>query len=148
LGQSAHFTQQDVRAWSGLAKRQFSRWQEPAQWLPQCMVRRTSEQRGCRRIEDRDEVLRVDTQNGVERGIDYGSQPGSALPQFLVAFPQCLGAGLQGLALGQQRPLINHGADEAVVLRLAIVDAGNVHVTAQDPIGTGQEPQFIELAGA
>ena len=68
--------------------------------------------------------------------------------QLFVAPAQRSSALLQGAPLGQQRPLVDDGADEVRQLVFAVVNACDVQVARKNTRRTGQEYHLARLAGA
>ena len=130
-GAAHHFAQ--LRMAGDVAIRQGVRsiGQKIGQGAAECLLCGALKNRGRRRVEDNDLVIFVHTQNRIQRRVDDGSQPGFALQQLLVALLQCLGAKFQRVALGQQRPLVNDGANEPGQVAQGVVYQGNVQIARE-----------------
>ncbi len=109
-------------------------------------VGRGALEQGCgRRVEDGDALVLVHADDGVQRGVDDGLQAALAGVQLGVALLQGRGAVLQCAALGHQRALVHHGAEELPLLRCAIglggLDARDVQVArdARVPVADGEQ---------
>jgi hypothetical protein len=86
-------------------------------------------------VENSDGAVCIDANNCVQRRIDDGGQPRLALVKFLVAL-RSAGAGLQGLTLGEQRSLVNDGANE-----VAISSCGfSMRAMCRSPVKSPLEP--------
>ena len=86
----------------------------------------------------------IDADDGVQRGVDNGLQPSLASVQLLVAF-------LQRLALGEQRALVDHGAQVLPGGRPVLLvhgHAGNMQVTAQLVLLVDLKQHLMHLSAA
>ena len=143
-GKRRHFAQQ--RLGGELRKRQRLRGigKKTLQRAAQRVAGTALEQRRGRGVEDRDVLVLVYADDGIQGGVDDGLQPFFAGVQLLVAL-------LQGLALGQQRALVDHGAQKLEHRRGAILghlDAGNVQVARDAPGVANHENHFGGFAVA
>ena len=104
-----------------------------AKGTPQRLSRRTGKQFLGRWVEDRDALITIDADDGVQRGVDDGVQAVFAQLQLFIAVPQRRSALPKGESLCQQWALVDDGAYEMGQLILHIFNPGDVQVAGNDP---------------
>ncbi|BBL24908.1 hypothetical protein CT3_23630 [Comamonas terrigena NBRC 13299] len=143
-GAAGHLAQHRLGGQRGQLQRIGRIGQKALQAAAQGFLHRAQEQRGGRGVEDRDAPLAVHADDGVHGGVDHRLQAPLAGVQLGVAL-------LQGLALGQQRTLVDHGAHELGRCRagaLGDFDAGDVQVALHGMALGHRELHFVHFAAA
>ena len=143
-GHARHLTEHSLRGQR--CKRQSARGigQKLLQRLAQRIARRAQKQRSRRGVEDGDALAAVQADDGVQRRVDDRLQPAFTGVELLIAL-------LQRLALGQQRALIDHGAQilqrgRAALLRYG--DSGHMQVAAKLLALGNLKDDFMHLGAA
>ncbi len=123
--------------------------QKTLQRAAQCVLRTALEQGRSRGVEDGNQPVLVYANDGVQRRVDHSLQPLFAGVELFIALLHRQGALLQRVALGQQRALVNHGAQKlqlhgTVILRR--FDARNVQVARDVRLRADGEDHLGHLA--
>jgi len=132
-----HLAQRGLGGQLGKGQDLLGAGQKAAQRAAQGISGGALEQHGGRGVEDGDALALVHADDGVQRRVDHCLQAVFAGMQLRVALLQRLGAALQRLALGQQRALVDHGAEILRERRVAVgvcFDMRDVQVAGDLPL--------------
>ena len=130
------------------AQRLFDIRQKAAQAGAEGLLHRAFKQRRSSGVEDRDQLLVVNTQNGIERRVDDGRHAVFAQQQVLIALAQNRRALQQRVALGEQGALVDDGAAEVGQIVTGVLNAGNVQIAGESAFSAGKKLYFVDLCRA